>query len=103
MLLKYVVASFNPNEVDQDSDTKMLKQYLYTAGFCMSGFLWILVQFHAIFEVRHMGMKWRLAISSMIYRKVNNSHTTLVLITYTNMRLVVICTGIGSSFKPSIE
>lgn len=79
MLLKYVVASFNHNN-NQTPNAQILKQqYFFTTGLCLSAFVWILVHYPPLFGIMHMGMKCRIGISSMIYRKVISKQSNIEL------------------------
>lgn len=70
MCLKWLIESFSIEM--QDEEDLLLKQYLYAGGICLSTFCSVLLIHPTVFGFQHIGMKIRIASSSLIYRKVND-------------------------------
>jgi hypothetical protein len=71
MCLKWLIESFSVEA--QDEEDLVLKQYLYAGGICLTTFVSVMSVHPSIFGFQHIGMKIRIASSSLIYRKVRQS------------------------------
>ena len=69
-----------------DSRETLSEVYLYALGIALCPFLLALLQHPLYFSMNRIGLKMRIAVCSLIYRKVlyttEPAHETFVLITY---------------------
>jgi len=64
ILVRLFIKSFG------DSEVGPYDQYLYAAGVCLTKLLHTLIIHHVTFQLFCMSMKFRIAITAFIYRKV---------------------------------
>lgn len=63
LFLKYTISSFSDG-------SETWKQYAYATGVCLTALLHTLILQPSMFSIQHVGMKCRVAVCSLIYRKV---------------------------------
>jgi hypothetical protein len=69
LFLKWLIESFSVEKAEEE-DHK-LKQYMWAAGVCLTTLFHTLLLHPTMFGQQHIGMKCRVAASSLIYRKVS--------------------------------
>ncbi|XP_035707943.1 multidrug resistance-associated protein 4 isoform X2 [Folsomia candida] len=71
IFLRLLIKSFGESDAVKES----WEPYVYTAGICISTFLHVIILHPCDFVISHIGMKCRVGLSALIYRKALRLHS----------------------------